>query len=265
MSIKNQQLNEIQEDFLTAIRGEPSSFNNSVEPISTLSAENCIDIYARGYVARLTDTLGETFEATWWILGDEDFFELARQYIKKNPSKFFDLSEYGAGFPDFLASFKQAEEISFLHDLAKFEWTFKEIFHKRNMSTSVVDWSKSMSRGENAKFTLSSSVSLISSLFSTYEIWKVRSQPIENFGNMDWSKPEFLLVFKQNSQVFVHSLKPEEFLVVKQLAEGQTLGAAIEALVVEYKDVTPEQIQDVFLTISGLGVLTAEMEGESDP
>lgn len=255
MKTKMPQLGELQENFLGAIRGQSSTFIGEINPIASLSPTDCIEIYSKGYVARLTEALGETFEATWWVLGDDDFFELADQYIRANPSEAFDLSEYGSDFPDFLASLKQNDEISFLQDLGRFEWAFKNIFHKRNLQPLKVGWPAGV---EKIGLTLSDSATLLTSRFSVYEIWKRRAQPIETVGEVDWSQPEHLILFKKDSQVNVRTLAADEFLVIRHLSNGQTLEASIEALMAEYKGITPERVQSIFAVISTLGVFSVE-------
>ncbi len=260
MKAKIHNLGEIQERFLEAIRADVSRFSGEVEPIASLTPKECVEIYSKGYVARLIETLGETFEATWWVLGDEDFFELAAQYIKTHPSQVFDLSEYGSEFPDFLATIKQNDEISFLQDLATFEWSFKNIFHKRNLKTSQIDWS---ARAKDTRLVFSDSAILLANRFSVYEIWKRRTQPIETVGEIDWSKPEHLVLFKNNSQVNIRILAADEFLVMRHLSNGQTLEASIEALIADYKELTPERVQSIFSTVSGLGVFFVESNDAS--
>ena len=255
MKTKMRQLGELQENFLDAIKGGRSPFSEAINPIASLTPTECIEIYSKGYFARLTEALGETFEATWWVLGDEDFFELAGQYIKTNPSEVFDLSEYGFGFPDFLASLKQNDEISFLQDLAKFEWAFKNIFHKQNLQSPMVGWPAG---AESTKLILSDSAMLLTSRFSVYEIWKRRAHPIETVGEVDWSQPEHLVLFKKDSQVNVRILEADELLVMRHLSNGQTLEASIEALIAEYKEITPERVQSIFATISTLGIFSIE-------
>ena len=255
LKTKTLQLNDLQEKFLDAIRSDSSTLSHEIDPIASLTPKECVEIYSKGYLARLIESLGETFEATWWVLGDEDFFELAGQYIRANHSEVFDLSEYGSDFPEFLASLKQNDEISFLQDLGRFEWAFKNIFHKRNLESLKVAWPTGTG---SAKLVLSDSATLLASRFSAYEIWRRRTQAIETVGEVDWSQPEHLILFKNDSQVNVRILSADEFLVMRHLSNGQTVEASIEALIAEYKEITPERVQSIFSTIAALGVFSVD-------
>ncbi len=96
-----------------------------------LTAAQAVDVYRAGYPARLTEALGETYEICWRVLGDEGFFAAARGYIARFPSRSHNLSDYGAEFPEFLESLPIASDAPYLGDLARFAWTFKELFHAK--------------------------------------------------------------------------------------------------------------------------------------
>ncbi|MDO8494631.1 MAG: DNA-binding domain-containing protein [Deltaproteobacteria bacterium] len=102
----------------------------TIRPGGTLPGPAAVlKVHREGYFARLTEQLGETYEAVWSVLGDQKFFQLCREYIRKHPSIFYNLSDYGAEFPLFLEKQKEAKKFPFLPDLALFEWGFKEVFH----------------------------------------------------------------------------------------------------------------------------------------
>ncbi len=189
------------------------------------------------------------------MLGDEDFFALTTQYINENVSEEFDLSDYGVGFPGFLATLRRNDEIPFLQDLGKFEWAFKNIFHKQNLDFRQLEWSSGI---ENARLILSDSAELLTGRFSIYEIWKRRSQSIETLNEVDWSEAEHLILFKANSQVNIRKFSSDEFMVIKNLASGKTLENSIEVLMAEHKDISPERVQSIFTTISTLGFFSRE-------
>ncbi len=257
MKTRSFRLSELQDAFLAEIRGSDSGFSLKINPISSLAPKECIDIYSKGYFARLTEALGETFESIWWVLGDEDFFELTTQYIKENVSEEFDLSDYGEGFPDFLASLRRNSEIPFLQDLGRFEWAFKNIFHKRSRDFRQVEWSSGI---ENARLILSDSAVLLTSRFSVYEIWKRRAQPIETLNDVDWSRAEHLVLFKANSQVNIRIVASDAFMVIRDLASGKTLESSIDGLITDYKDISPDRVQSIFATVSTLGIFSIEEE-----
>lgn len=253
----DKQLKDIQDQFLSAVKNESEDILSSIQPISSLSSRECIDIYVRGYGARLTEALGETFQAVWWILGDEDFFKITTEYIIKNPSNVFDLSDYGANFPQFLSSNQNTNEI--IGDLAAFEWFFKETFHKKNVDPTELNLVAAMENIENVRFNLSESAFLFSSVFPIYEIWQRRTEPVETLDNISWAEGENIILYKKNSQVFVKKMNAQEFFLIQSLSDGQSLGETLQSLMEKFPTIDATQIQSYFALISQLGVFNLSL------
>src|SRR6476619_4133535 len=73
-------------------------------PGGHLSEKEAFEVYALGYKARLTESLGETYESIWKFAGDQIFFEVCEDYISRQSSISYNLNDYGFTFPDFLKS-----------------------------------------------------------------------------------------------------------------------------------------------------------------
>lgn len=259
--MQQRRLNKLQETYLSAIKGERSKdFMDSILPIGKLDKQDCINIYARGYTARLTEALGETFEATWWVLGDDDFLALCKDFISITPSFYFDLSEYGSDFPDFLKRQPQIQEIPFLYDLASFEWAFKNIFHSPNFVFDNQKLLASISTGVDFSLSLSKSALLFESEFPVYEIWKERAKPVDSLSHLDFSTPEKLLLYKRNSQVFIRALTVDEFLVLKTISDEHSLEKSLEAIVGTLGNISPERVRKLFSFIVEVGVFAVDAQ-----
>jgi hypothetical protein len=257
MDAVSPRLEQIQGEFFKALRGESSILPDLVDPIGLLSREDCIEVYRRGYMARLTEALGETFEACWWVLGDDDFLSLAQAFISQNISQTYDLSDYGFEFPEFLDRSGACDDIPFVAHLARFEWAFKTIFHKKNLPSETVDWqTASFGQGE-ARFHLAPSALLFHAPFSVYEIWRRREQKIDELNSVDWSSEENLILFKRDSQVYVKRLDSTTFALMESLASGMNLENSIEKRFAEIgSGLTPETVQSSFTLIAQLGVFS---------
>lgn len=249
-------LRETQETFYVFLRGQTVETSNLV-PMRLLDIDNCLEIYRRGYIARLTEALGETFEATWWVLGDEDFFRLCHEFIRSFESKSYDLSDYGIEFQKFIAKSEQASEAPFIGDLAKFEWAFKEVFHQSNISIDSQYLKNEIALNPEAQFRLSASAKLFECEYSIYEIWKLRREKIEDITELNFSKSEKIVIYKKQSQVFVKHLSVNEYLVISSLTKGLTITQSIEQLS-QKGEISPLEVQELFSTIGGLGILEIE-------
>ena len=250
------QLKVLQEAFYQALRREKNDLSLMISPIGNLSESACIDIYANGYSARLVEALGETFEATWWTLGDDTFFALSKEYVSKNVSHSYDLSDYGDRFPEFLEQKIADHEIDFVADLARFEWSFKDIFHKPNLVPTPDLLSRLQQDGSDS-LRLSSSAKLFESPFSVYEIWKRRGQAAEAMAGIDWKKSDHLLLYRHQSKVFVHSFDAPEFLLVRELAAEKPIADSL-SIASNGICLSPEQVQATFAQIGSLGVFSVK-------
>ena len=119
----------LQQRFTAAAIGEADpAFAAMVKGGGKLTSMSAVEVYRNGYSARMSEALGETFEACWRALGDEDFLMACRIYARSVPSISHNLSDYGISFPAFLLK-RFAADAPFIGDLASLEWSFKELFH----------------------------------------------------------------------------------------------------------------------------------------
>src|SRR5690242_17972840 len=102
-------LASLQQRFAEAVL-DASAVPPEVKPGGALTAEAAVGVYRTAYPARLTEQLCETFEGVWSVLGDERFFKRCREYIAGNASPYYSMSDYGAGFPEFLKVLPETNE-----------------------------------------------------------------------------------------------------------------------------------------------------------
>ena len=101
-----------------------------------LSAVDRLAIYGSAYYARLLECMRDEFPATAHCLGEETFDGFAAAYLQDYPSRSYTLCQLGTNFPRYLVETRPAREegepeVSWpelLADLARFEWTFSEVF-----------------------------------------------------------------------------------------------------------------------------------------
>lgn len=252
--MKTKTLENWQIHFFSYILGIEQSFLTSATPISDLPVRVCADIYKRGYLARLTESMGDTFEATWWVMGDEDFLKLVGEFIKNIPSRSFDLSDYGKEFPSILKSSEVMNEIPFISELARFEWLFKDLFNSADVPASE-NFLQLLSEDPNVKLRILPSIYLWSSAFSIYEIWKTRSGNISRLNEFDFTQKENILCRKLNGKVHMTYLDESEFLLLRQFENPSSVSDAIESFQKITGETSPEAIQSLFARIGSLGVL----------
>lgn len=228
-------LRELQEALEQQILGQSGSISTHIAPGGTLNSNESVAVYSRAYTLRLTEALGEIYEAVWRVLGDDAFFEVAADYIKANPSKSHNLSHYGALFPEFLAA--RFPETELLHDLAIFEWKFAELFHKAEET--------GLEATELAGMTPAARIEFVDSLFlldargPVYSIWQLREHPEPP--ELDFSLQEAVFACKKNGQIFIRESTSGELQLARYLHEGRTIENALAE-----SSITPSEVEGFF-------------------
>lgn len=240
--------------FFSYILGIEQSFLNEVTPIAELSTKASVDIYKRGYKARLIEGMGETFEAVWWVLGDEDYLKLAGEFVESIPSRSYDLSEYGQEFSEFLKTSPVIGEIPFVSELARFEWIFKELFHAANISR-VDSFLSLLGQNPDLKLRILPSIVLWKSDFSIYEIWKRRSGDVSELNGIDIEMKDHILCRKIDDKVHMTYLEESELRLLEQFENPRSIDEAVTKYQGLYGELSPESIQSLFSRIGSLGVL----------
>lgn len=191
----------------------------------SLSVEEAFAVYQKGYIARLTEALGETYETIWKFLGDDSFFETAKKFIQANPSLDPNLSNYGRHFPLFLAKQESFSDYGYLQDLAFLDWTRSWLFHQRTQQGITADI-LAQKLNNRSVVRLVESVVWIKSAFPLFSLWKAIHQELDP---PDFSGNENVLLFKKNDQVYLLPVSNGILEILENLRQGKNLEQAIDS------------------------------------
>ena len=238
-------MDKFQKKFLDAIlSGEniQEEFLAQIKPVGKLTPSDVIQVYQTDYHARLEEALGKNFEATWLLLGDEDFHLFAQEYIKLHPSSLRNLTPYGSLFPEFLKSKNQEE---FVTEMAAFEKNFWDIFHLAPKKEKTLLPDELAEREFNIEhlFLSHSSIKL-------HDLWLLRESSDMDLSLDDFEGEEYLAVFRSEDKVEVKKLNESQFKILNLIRETKTLNPAFERLE-EMKVVTTQQDWPMIFKILG--------------
>lgn len=241
---------QIQELLLKAITSQtyPEEFLRKINPAGKLSPESALKVYLQGYIARLTESLGEKYEAVWAVLGDEKYFEISKEYIHQNPTNIFNINNYGDSFPDFLKVHPIIQDFPFLEDLANFEKYFFEVFHWS--SEESLDLSKVV-LSDNDFYINFIRLSLMNSNFSIFKIWEDRKD-LNEVTRYDWEESEWLILFKRHSKVFIQKFDSLEWELINLLYNGNSFYSSIDKM---GDKIDEHFVTNFFKTIGGMGII----------
>jgi hypothetical protein len=115
-------LHELQQAFAAALFSEADCAVHSHIVDDGFAAAERLRIYRNSFISTVTAALRLTYPAVDRLVGHEFFDVVADRFIHTSPPSSAYLNEYGEGFADFLAQFEPARALTYLADVARFEW-----------------------------------------------------------------------------------------------------------------------------------------------
>ena len=233
-------MDKFQQDFLKAIlHGEASpELHSQIRPVGTLSSQGVMNVYRGDYDARMLEALGKSFETTWLLMGDDDFFKAGKSFIKSHPSNVRNLSAYGDQFPEFLITLECDEDIV---RMAQYERAFWKFFHTQPKSPGVI----TPETLESLEFHIEDSLYLSHSNLKLNHLWVVRENPPTNMTLDDYASEEYLALYRTD-KVMVTKISPVQYEVLSLLKLHHKLPAVFEALEHHESPPTPEEWATIF-------------------
>ena len=103
------------------------------------TAEKRFAVYQDAYQIRLVEVLSEDYENTWKYLGDEQFYQLAIEYIKTHPSDQTNMRWFGRHFPEFLTQSPLSSDHPILTEIASIEKALDDAFDAADGDTATME------------------------------------------------------------------------------------------------------------------------------
>ncbi len=238
-------MNELRKLFSETIlhSSQSSTFSESILPGGKLERGSALAVYEEGYIVRLSQALGERFETVWRILGDEDFFETCNSYIRRYPSRSYNLSDYGEYFSQFLGEL--FPEHDFIRETAEFEFELSTVFHLSENKILELRDSVSGKNPNDLRFEFHESLKFLHYSHSIYELWKNKKS--EKTPELPILKSQYILLGKTGNDLFVKEIDEWEWNFGKYLLEGKTVLQATES-----SGEMPEGTESISGFLSGL-------------
>ncbi|WP_417497131.1 DNA-binding domain-containing protein [Maricaulis sp.] len=219
------------EDFAAAIRsGDPAAIEAR---LTTPVALRRMAVYRNNVVHGITEALRSAYPAVARLVGAEFFASMARAYWEVSPPAEPSLSLYGAGFADFITGYAPAADLVYLADIARLDRAWLEAHHASDFPALDPGRIAGLPPHDlpNLAPGLHPSVSLWSSPWPVYEIWRRNREASEPVGTVVLRpEPASALVWRHRGVVRHRALTPGEQAFFTALAQGQNLEAAAEHL-----------------------------------
>lgn len=205
---------EFQKEFLNRIQSSSTGPADFI-PCGRLSAQEALRVYQDGYLARLTEALGETYETVWRVLGDEDFFKTCRHYILSHPSQTYNLNLYGERFHELLEGF--------LAQVARLEWLYQEVFHSaQHIPCELEKFNQSLESKKDFVLSFGPSFRLFASPVSIYSLWRRRQEECLDLSKVLSEESEWLMFYRYAHQTYSKKISNLTFDFFKALLDGES-------------------------------------------
>ena len=244
-----------------------------IKPNSFLTSFERLEIYNRQYWFRVIDAVSEDFPALRAVLGGERFDSLVLAYLRENPSTSFTLRNLGARLPAWLASYPElaGSQHALALDVARLEWAYIEAFD--GASLVPLGWEDFARLGRDSTLRLQPHLQLLDLQYPvddvvlavhkvTPAIDIVSNAVSERRQSSEVTLPEvsksnvYLAVHRFEESVYYRRIEREEFLLLTDLRDGDSIATAIERAFEGSKlapDLQAARIQDYFAHASELG------------
>jgi hypothetical protein len=205
---------------------DEDSARRLIKPSSTLSAAARIDIYRRGYHARLIECLIDDYPVLQHALGEDAFEALCRAYIAAHPSSAPSLNYFGRHMSELCRS-QPLPAPGFAADLATLEWAIVLCIHAPTASViDLADVSKvPPERWPGARFTLNPTLRILHLAYpanSYLQDYRQRRSP-----TVSGPRSTVVAVYRTGRSVWRLELEPTLVTLLESLRGGATLEAAL--------------------------------------
>jgi len=158
-------LAQLQQDFRICVQSRTVSPQLHSEIVSDqIEASARLQVYQNNYELTLVDAVAGIFPIVSAFVGDVFVRTALKHFIAEYPPQNACLSDYGADFSSFLETYKHAERVAYLADLASLEWTVHSL---QSVAEAEITALTQLAVNPNARF--------VESDFPLLNLWMVGS------------------------------------------------------------------------------------------
>jgi hypothetical protein len=228
-----------------------------------LDARARLAVYRHHVLTTLTATLEATYPVVCRLVDRRFFGYAADAFIRREPPIGPCLGEYGAAFPEFLASFPACGALPYLPDVARLEWALHTAAQRSASASLDLARLRRVDPRDMAqlRFVPDPSLALLASPWPVDKIWKAHQEGTSKELPGLQDGPVCLQIHVVGETVAMRVLEPATFAFRDALTRGLTLGeAAGSALERDPSFGLPQAISELLddCVFSNFTLMTAE-------
>jgi hypothetical protein len=224
--MKRHEYQEFQAAFKTAILS-----GNITEPLhqqlvesAGLTAHQRVQVHYNNFRETLSGSLSGMFPAFEVFVGAAFVSGALKEYCVASPPTDASLAEYGAGFADFLEGHKATENLAYIPDLIRLEWSIHSLQLVDEFIYPATDIGQSLA--DTLSLGLSTNARLVESEFPLMSLWSAAVGQIPPKAvHLDQGGQTVVIILK-DGQVSLTALDRAERDVLAHVLADKTLGDA---------------------------------------
>ena len=250
---------ELQERFASALRVSDARPSDDAVGFAAcivddgLAPAARLQVYRNNVRAMFTTALERTYPVLRRRVGEGYFATLAAEYRSDHPSSSGDLHWIGRLFPEWIGTRMAGTDYAWLADLARLEWACEEVLVSERLQPARADSLARLMPEQlaGARLSLQPGLRTVSSSFPVWSVWQA-NQPGSSGETVDPELgPEHIVVAPDPTGLVLHSVPPDRYLFVEQLAAGRTLEDALEVSALPIA-----RLGDTLAWLFGAGIVT---------
>ncbi len=179
-------------------------------------------VYCNNVTVSLIEALEAGFPAIRKLIGEENFTNIAHEYLRREPPASAVMMLYGAGFADFLEGFEPLSKYGYLPDVARLEYLLRESYHAADapvITPQALAEIPTQNLGQ-VRLVLSPSTRCLVSQWPVFSLWAYNTQanaakPAARAESVLITRPEFdpaPHLLPAGGQAFVRALQAKNTL-----------------------------------------------------
>lgn len=188
--------------------------------------EGRLAIYRGNVFANARKALAAAYPIIEKLVGEAFFDGLAREHARRSPSTAGDLNEYGREFAEFLQAFPHAQDLPYLPDVARLEWSIHRAHYAADAAPLDLDRLAAVAPESQGalRLRLHPACAVHTSPWPLARIWEVHREDFEGDSTVAFeSKAHHCLVYRPAWRVMVGSLDAGAYVFLESVRAGSCL------------------------------------------
>lgn len=223
MADNKSDLLQLQQNLMAWLTGTSDDIRDQVVGTEKVGIDIRLGIYGNAYTMRLIEAMMEAFPAVHTLLGDDGFMEMAKEYVRNNPSQHFSIRWFGHQLSSFLAQQSPWKETLVLSEMAAFEWRLRDAFDAPDFTPVTMEEIQLIppENWASMQFKLNPTLQRLELHWNVTELWQAIDEEQEPFPPEQFEIPVSWEIWRKSDlRTYYRSLDVDEAWALDAAKEG---------------------------------------------